>query len=212
MCQRLAARPARLGGQRTRWLRGRHIMAKAPSTARTFPWSDTIGDREITFSLMGKGDREAVLRFSRSLPESEIVFLRMDISRPEIVDMWVQNIEKGFTTTVLAYDGDDIVGYGSLHYNKMLWTRHLGEIRILVKEEMREPGELEYRLAGEIFGLGKELGLHRITAQIPATLPRVRAMYERLGFQPEALLSDWLMSSDGSTHDLLVLSVRLEDE
>lgn len=187
-------------------------MAKAPATARTFPWSDMIGDHEITFSLMGESDREALLRFSKSLPESEIVFLRMDISQPEIVDLWIQNIEKGFTATVLAYEGEDIVGYGSLHYNKMLWTRHLGEIRILVREDYRETGELEHRLASEIFGLGKELGLHRITAQIPATQPRVKASYERLGFQPEALLSDWLMSSDGSTHDLLVLSVRLEEE
>jgi RimJ/RimL family protein N-acetyltransferase len=187
-------------------------MAKAPSTTRTFPWSDTVGDREITFSLMSEADREALLRFTKSLPESVIVFLRMDISRPEIVDLWLQNIDKGFTSTVLAYEGDEIVGYGSLHYNKMLWTRHLGEIRILVKEELREDGELEHRLASEVFGLGKELGLHRITAQIPATQPRVRAMYERLGFQPEALLSDWLMSSDGSTHDLLVMSARLEEE
>lgn len=187
-------------------------MAKAPSTARSFPWSDTILDREITFSLMDATDRDAVLRFSKSLPESEIVFLRMDISRPEIVDLWLQNIEKGFTVTVLAYDGGEVVGYGSLHYNKMLWTRHLGEIRILVTEEFRESGELEHRLAGEIFNLGKELNLQRITAQIPATHPRVKAMYERLGFQPEALLSDWLMSSDGATHDLLVLSLRLEEE
>ena len=187
-------------------------MAKAPSTERTFPWSDRIADKEITFSLMCETDRDAMLRFSKSLPESEIVFLRMDISRPEVVDLWLQNIDKSLTVTVLAYADDEIVGYGSLHYNKMLWTRHLGEIRILVKEELRESGELEHRLAGEIFALGKELGLNRITAQIPAEQPRVRQMYERLGFQPEALLSDWLMSSDGSTHDLLVLSVRLEEE
>lgn len=187
-------------------------MAKAPITERTFPWSDKIGDHELTFSLMDQGDREAVLAFSKALPEEEIVFLRMDISRPEVVDIWLQNIDKNLTVTVLAYHEGEVVGYGSLHYNKMLWTRHLGEIRILVNTAYRGSGELERRLAGEVFHLARELGLHRMTAQIPATQPRVRQMYEGLGFQPEALLSDWLMDSAGTTYDLLVMSVRLQDE
>ncbi len=186
-------------------------MAKG-TISRTFPWRDTIGGKEVTFRLMTRGDKEAVLDFGRHLPQESLVFLRMDITDEAVVEQWVQNIENNFTLTVLALADDAVVGYASLHYNKMLWTRHLGEVRARVAPSFPEVRDLEERLANEIFQCAEELGLQRVTAQIQADQPRTDNLFERLGFQPEALLSDWLMDKQGNTHDLLVLSLHLNHQ
>lgn len=185
-------------------------MAKT-TLSRTFPWSETIGGEEVTFRLMTAADKDAVLAFGRHLPDESIVFLRMDITDEAVVDQWIHNIDQNFTLTVLAEQEGTVVGYGSLHYNKMLWTRHLGEVRLRAARDFAQPGELEERLASIIFQCARDLGLQRLTAQVRADIPRTDNLFERLGFQPEAVLTDWLMDREGVTHDLLVLALHLEN-
>jgi RimJ/RimL family protein N-acetyltransferase len=159
---------------------------------------------------MVTADRDALLKFARSLKENDLLFLRFDITKPEAVDDWVHNIETGQTVTVLVEDEDGIIGYGSLHHKEDTWTRHLGQIRILVTGERRRTG-LGRKLATEVFRLAKELKLERVFAQMAADQPYVRQLFEALGFKPEALLTDWLMARDGRTHDLLIMSHYVDD-
>jgi len=178
---------------------------------RKFPWNETIDGREITFRLMSGADRKAVLAFTQDLPEQNVIFLRMDITKPAMVAQWIDNIKRGYTITVLALDGKKVVGYASLHHNEALWMRHLGEVRFLVTPDFQKDGVLEQRLANEIFHIGKEMGLYRIVAQIPTDQPRVQAILEHLGFQAEALLTEWLMTQDGQLHDMLIMSYRIQE-
>ncbi len=185
-------------------------MANVTQTTRTYPWTDTIEDHRVTFRLMTPADRDAILKFARSLKESDLLFLRVDITKPEVVDEWIQNIKTGRTHTVLVEDESGIIGYGSLHHNHGTWTRHMGQLRILVSGERRKMG-LGRKLALEVFHHAKELKLDRIFVQMGADQPHVRQLFENLGFKPEALLTDWLMARDGHTHDLLIMSHYVED-
>ncbi len=59
--------------------------------------------------------------------------------------------------------------------------------------------------------------MHSIRYRSSLTLiihPRTAAKFVMcvFGFNPEALLTDWLMTANGSTHDLLILSYRVEEE
>ena len=40
--------------------------------------------------------------------------------------------------------------------------------------------------------------------------PGPRATFERLGFKPGALLTDWVMAHEGRTRDLLVMAYDLD--
>ncbi len=160
---------------------------------------------------MSPDDRGALLAFTQMLPKEDLMFLRMDVTKPEVVDHWIENIRQGLTITVLAFDGEDnVIGYGSLHHNKMMWTRHLGELRMLASPEYRGIG-LGKRLTNEVFQIAKESGLDRVFVQIPAHQPHVREMLEKLGFIAEALLTDWLIGQDDTTHDLVVMTQRVVD-
>ena len=177
----------------------------ATSVRRTYPWTTNVDGVRLTFRLMEPSDREAILDFARSLPNDDLMFLRTDITQPQTVDAWINYIKTGRTITVVAEADGKIGGYASIHLNDALWTRHVGELRVLVARDFRGLG-LGKRLTNEAFAIAKDLSLKKITAQMPTDQCGARQVFERLGFRPEALLADHVMSRDGQTHDLLIMS------
>lgn len=173
--------------------------------ALAYPRIRRIGGAKVRFRLMTTVDRDAVLAFARALPAEDLLFLRLDITRDEGVDEWCRNILARRTLTVLAERDGELIGYGSLHHNDLLWTAHLGEIRILVGAQARGSG-VGRALAEEMFALGSHLKLDRLFAQMTREQVAARTLLERLGFRTEALLADWVKTHDGRLHDLLILS------
>ena len=161
--------------------------------------------RRITLRLMEASDTDEILAFARSLPPDDLLFLRRDITLPEVVNQWVRDIEEERTVTVLAEDEGKLAGYGALHFNEVLWTGHVGEIRMLVAPDYRRLG-LGSRLASELFAVAKDLGLKKIMVQMTPDQQGARVTFERLGFRPEAILTDFVLARDGKTRDLLIMS------
>ncbi len=52
--------------------------------------------------------------------------------------------------------------------------------------------------------------LRKLSAQMTLDQAGARATFERLGFRPEALLTDWVMDAKGRTRDLLVMAYDLD--
>src|SRR5205085_5590255 len=107
-----------------------------------------------------------MMRFTDSLTPDDMMYLRLDISQPEVLDEWLQNSQNGKSITVLALDEDgEVTGYCSLHRNLKSWTRHIGEIRVFVSSEMRGIG-LARRLVNEIFQIAKQQNVQRLVVNI----------------------------------------------
>ena len=182
-------------------------MAQATELAgQTYPQQVKLaGGREATLRLMTRDDRDALLALARSLPQDDLLFLRMDITDPSVVDQLLSRIGSRRTITVLAEIDGRLAGYASVHHNEVLWTRHVGEIRMIIDPKFRRL-HLGHRLANEVFAIAKGLGLRKITAQMTPDQAGARATFERLGFQPEALLADYVVDRKGQTRDLLIMS------
>lgn len=180
------------------------------STRDEFPREITLtNSRKVIFRLMEPADKEAVLSFSRSLPPDDLLFLRTDITQAETLDEWARNLKTGATVTVIADIGGKIAGYASLHNDQARWTRRVGEIRVLLGPAYRGIG-LGRRLADEIFHLGETRGVKKMAAMMTPDQTSARAVFEKLGFQVEALLQDWVMDRNGRARDLLVMSCDVE--
>jgi RimJ/RimL family protein N-acetyltransferase len=181
-----------------------------PKPKRDYPRSITLdNDTPINLRLMTPADADRIMAFARALPEEDLQFLRSDITDPKIVAQWIQNMAAERTITILAEASGDLAGYASLHYNQVTWQRHLGEIRIQVGPRYRSHG-LGRVLAGEIFGVARDLGLRKVVAQMTAEQKGAIATFERLGFHPEALLQDFVIDRAGRTHDRVVMSYDVE--
>jgi RimJ/RimL family protein N-acetyltransferase len=184
---------------------GENIMTEAPAFRRTYPWTTKINDTEVVFRLMTPDDRDEIIEFAKSLPAEDLTFLRTDITQASTVDAWMKYLESGRTISVVAEVDGKIAGYSSIHMNDALWTRHVGEMRVLISRDFRGLG-LGKRLTDEAFGIAKDLKLRKITAQMATDQRSARGVFEHLGFRPEALLADHVMTRDGQTHDLLIMS------
>ena len=181
-------------------------MTPPRATARVYPHTVPLRDGSpVTFRLMTAADAGRMAAFARSLPEDDLLFLRMDITDPGTMALWVRNLEAGLATTVIAEVNGETAGYASLVQNRVAWQRHLGEIRTQVGVAYRSRG-LGRALATEIFSIGRERGLRKIVAQMTTDQKGAIATFERLGFKPEALLQDFVVDHAGRTRDLVVMA------
>jgi len=179
-----------------------------PETAivqRHFPYTASVGDASITLRLMTAEDREAFLAFMRAQPEDDLFFLLVDVTTPEGLEHWMSDLQQGRNVTVLAEENGKLLGYSSLHHGQTRWTRHLGEIRLLVAPGQRGRG-VGRLLGHEVFSIAHDLDLQRIMVRVASGQKGARRLFERLGFHMEALLADWVIDRQGRTQDLVLMS------
>src|SRR5947209_7949436 len=127
---------------------------------RFFPWTSQLGTDPVVFRLMTPDDRDATLEFVRKLPAQDLFYLMHDIRDPTEMNRWIDGIREHHVTTVLAESRGRLLGYGSLTAGHLPWTRHLGEVRVLVAPGDRGKG-LGTLLAKESLALANDLGLRR---------------------------------------------------
>jgi L-amino acid N-acyltransferase YncA len=181
-------------------------MTEQIKTNRPYPIQLKLRDgRSATIRLMEPGDLDSIVDFAKNLPADDLLFLRTDITDRHVVKQWVDNIKNGHTITLLAEVDGELAAYASVHLEQARWTRHIGELRIITSSRYRGAG-LGRRLTAEIFDLARSLGLKKITAQMTTEQTAARAAFERLGFQVEAMLSDWVEDRRGRSRDLLIMT------
>lgn len=159
--------------------------------------------RVFELRLMSRADRHKVIDFGR--PRGDVPSLAVDITDPEAIDQWISEIESGRATTILALEDGAVVAYASLHRDGALWKQYAGEVQMMVARSCRSVGLAE-RMVAEVVVIANGLGLKRVTTGVAADRKSSIAMYERVGFQPEALLTDYLIDPWDKTHDLVIMS------
>jgi len=154
---------------------------------------------------MVAGDRDRMLSFARSLPDHDLLFLRRDITRPEEIDGWLSDIASGGSTTLVATDDGQIVGYASVSRSSPPWRRHVAELRVLTAPGRRGQG-LGRALTNHAFLAAVDLGVEKMVAQMTPDQEVAIGVFYRLGFEQEARLVREVQDRGGRKHDLIVLS------
>lgn len=175
-----------------------------------FPLTVTLDDASA-LELRGaqKQDAEEILAFAKNLSEQDLLFLRVDITKKKVVENWLKNVKSGETVTLLAWSDGNVVGYGTVDRNSARWTRRVGEIRMNVAERFRGLG-LGRHLSGKIFDIAQRIGLKKLTANMTPDQAGAQAAFSKLGFRPEALLTDYIEDRAGGTHDLIIMSYDID--
>jgi RimJ/RimL family protein N-acetyltransferase len=184
-------------------------MATVPLTEQ-FPRSVTLPDgTQVDLRVMTLADRAAVLAFARSLSQEDLLFLRVDLTQEAVVDDWIRNVEAGYSTTLVAYDQDGLIGYAAVHRNPAPWTRRVGEIRVNVSASYRGRG-LGRVLTARIFDVARGLGLAKLVAHMTSDQHGAQAAFRRLGFVPEAVLADYVEDRAGRLRDLVIMTFDID--
>lgn len=170
-----------------------------------YPRTVPYGDSEVLLRLMTADDEARVLDFARSLPSHDLLFLRRDITQPKVLSAWVNEIAAGSITSLLALEGDELLGCTGVVRDEHSWSPHVGDLRALLAPQLREKG-LGRTLIRESFIIALATGLEKLTAHMTADQQAAIAVFEGMGFRPEALLKDHVQDADGNKHDIVILS------
>jgi len=164
---------------------------------------------EIELRPAERGDQDAIVEFAKGLSEQDQLFLRVDITKQDVVDNWLSNVSVGETVSLLAWAGDRVVGYGTVDRNSARWTRRVGELRVNIAQDLRSQG-LGRHLTSKVFDIARNIGLKKLMAHMTPDQVGAQAAFSRLGFRPEALLGDYVEDRDGNVHDLTIMSYDID--
>jgi len=171
----------------------------------TYPREEPIGDGVVTLRYMTPADRDAALAFARALPSHDLLFLRRDITRPEVIDFWLDGIRRERIVTLIAEHQGVVLGYATVDRGELSWSPHVAELRVMVAAEMRRH-HLGRRLTRDSFLIALGLGVEKMVAQMTTDQEGAIAVFEGMGFRTEALLRDHVKDRDGHKHDLLIMA------
>ena len=172
--------------------------------ARTYPRHVRLDSGDIEFRLMSRADEANVLDFAKELPTHDLLFLPRKISQPKVLSAWINEIERGAITSLLAVKDGNVVGSGTLVRDPLSWSPHVGEIRMVISRDVRGLG-VGRALSQETFALALGAGLEKLSVQMTVDQQAAIALFESLGFKAEALLRDHVRDINGRTHDIVVL-------
>ncbi len=169
----------------------------------------TRDNLEITLKPMVKEDEAKLFEFFKKLPETDRMYLRDDVSKPETIRKWVENLNYERVFPVLAFHEDQIIGDATLHREKFGWKQHIGEIRIVVAPDYRKKG-VGAILAREIYYIALKTGLKKLMAEMMVEQQGAIKVFDKLGFIQEAVLSGHVIDSKGKAHNLVIMTNDVE--
>ncbi len=171
-----------------------------------FPKTITLPDgAEVEIRLMTADDRDSILAFAQQLQDEDLLFLRIDITQPDVVNQWIDQLDAGHSTSLVAYDQSELIGYATVHRTEARWTRNIGELRVNVSQDYRSRG-LGKHLTSEIFNVARDMKLRKLTASMISDQQSAQAAFRRLGFVAEAMLADYVEDMNGTPRDLIIMS------
>ena len=173
------------------------------------PRTISLGGKTITLRPFVRADADGIVTFASKMPLHDLLFLSRDIREPRVVSAWLDQIAGGQIISTLATDGSGaIVGCTALVRDELSWSRHVGEVRLLLLPEGRGTG-LGRVLAEHCIATACELGLAKLTVRMTPDQGAALKVFEDMGFRPEALLRDHVADSDGVTHDIAIMALDL---
>jgi len=173
--------------------------------AGRYPCEVQLRDDIVELSLLSVNDEKDVAKFANELPTHDLLFLSRDIQEPKVAAAWLKQIEAGEIISVVARRAGKVVGTTAVVIDKLSFSAHVGELRILVSPAARDIG-LGRKLIQEAFLVGLDCGLEKLMARMTLDQDAAIAVFEELGFKREAMFRDYVKDREGKKHDLLIMS------
>lgn len=180
------------------------------SMLRDYPKEVTLKSGEkVILRPMVKEDEQRLLDFFLRLPEKDRLFLKNDVTDPDVIKSWAQNINYEHVIPILAEIDDRIIGDATLHRRTTDQPINIGEVRIVIDKDFRRRG-LGTRLAKEVYYLALSKKMNRLVAEVVEDQYAVIKTFEILGFRREKVLENQAKDLHGRTHNLVVMTENVD--
>jgi ribosomal protein S18 acetylase RimI-like enzyme len=162
---------------------------------------------DVVIRAVETSDAAALKDFFARIPEGDRTFFKEDMLAPGAATAWAAG-PRG-RRLVATTDDATVVGCVGV-IPGVEWSSHVAEIRLVVDPGRRRQG-IGRGLARQGLLAAIDLGMKKIVVEVVADQAPAVAMFQALGFQPEALLRDHVCDRAGHLRDLMVLSHLVDD-
>lgn len=179
----------------------------APRVDKTVSLKD---GNEVTIRNMRPQDVDPSFDFFCALPEEDRRYLRVDVTRRDVVEWRTTEVDSGRVDRLVALANSEIIADGSLELQGHGWGDCIGEIRLMVARPYQHLG-LGTLLARELYYLGMQHKLDRIVVRVMRPQSRAHRIMKRLGFREEFLIPEHVRDQDGAWQDLIIMRCNLDE-
>jgi RimJ/RimL family protein N-acetyltransferase len=166
--------------------------------------------RDITIRTMTAADTEDSYNFFCSLPDEDRRYLRVDVTRRELVENRILEMSGNRVERLVAVQGDAIVADGALELAGHGWGNNIGELRLIVGRDFQRQG-LGSLMSRELYFLAVQHKLDRIVVRVMRPQIGAQRIMHRLGFREEFLIPKHVRDLRGEWQDLIIMRCNLDD-
>jgi len=165
---------------------------------------------EVTLRRLAAGDLDKLMDFYGSLPEEDRKYLKFDVTDRRAVAKRLRRVETGDDIRIVAVHGGLIVASGALELTGEAWSKHQGEIRVIVARPFQHRG-LGQVMIRELYFIAVQNQITTIVARMMRPQAGAQKIFRRLGFREESLFPDFVKDIVGESQDLIIMRCEVTD-
>jgi GNAT superfamily N-acetyltransferase len=189
-------------------------MTTRVSSTGSWPAIVSIAGASVTLRPLTADDKTALLQFFQRVPSPERLYLKEDVTSPAVIDRWVRELDYTRVLPLLAWDGDRIIGDGTLHRSRAEARRHIGELRIVIDPDYRNRG-VGRTLLQALVDVARvaDPQLEKLMFEVVSDTERAATHTAvAMGFVKAATFSAHIRYVEGEPHDLHVYELQFGEE
>jgi acetyltransferase len=165
---------------------------------------------EVTVHRLTMDDLDRLMDFYSSLPFEDRQYLKFDVTDRKAVTKRLRRIETGDDIRIAAIHGGVIVASGALELSGEAWSKHQGEIRVIIARPFQHRG-LGTIMIRELYFIAVQNQIQTIVARMMRPQVGAQKVFRRLGFREESMLPDFVKDIKGGAQDLIVMACDVKD-
>ncbi|MCP5114642.1 MAG: GNAT family N-acetyltransferase, partial [bacterium] len=141
---------------------------------------------EAIIRPMKTGDLEKSLAFFTALPEEDRACLRRDVTKLNVIQQRIREMQDGVVKRLVALVDDEIVADAAIELASYGWEHHIGEVRLIVARPYQRKG-LGMLMARALYNLAAGAGIEELVVKMMRSQTAARHIFWRLGFCDEVV-------------------------
>jgi L-amino acid N-acyltransferase YncA len=162
----------------------------------------------IVIRPMTEDDVDKSWAFFKKLPQEDRAYLRVDVTKRDVVEQRIRDMQSGVVKRIVAVVGDEIVADGALELAGAGWKRHVAELRLIVARPYQRKG-VGMLMARELYNLASAANVEDVVVEMMAPQTSARRIFHTLGFKEEAVFPRFVKDITGRRQDLVVMRSEL---
>ncbi|HSA94444.1 MAG TPA: GNAT family N-acetyltransferase [Acidobacteriota bacterium] len=165
---------------------------------------------EVVIRRATAADLDRLMEFYGALPAEDRRYLKFDVTDRKSVAKRLRRLESGDDIRIVAVHGGVIVASGALELSGEAWSKHQGEIRVIIARAFQKRG-LGTIMVRELYFIAVQNQITTIVARMMRPQVGAQKIFRRLGFHEESMLPDFVKDVRGDPQDLIVMTCDVKE-